>query len=347
MREATLRGQDGALARELLLQQAPLVGGALLLGFLAAGLQHGFVPGEMPWPLAGVRVSIWQIVWMGMWTGYAMALVGQAAGMFALPYSASVLQFSNPHVSPSILVLTLLNPLGAVLGFRRAGQWNTRFAGWLCAGGALGGLAGPFLRASLLADANTFRCVLGLALLIVAVQLLQKARAGLVAREAAPGAGAGRIETLGCAGAHLTIGFRGEQWTLHLGVLFAAGAAVGALSAALGLGGAFLLVPFLVIFYRLPMHVVPAATLPYAIALSAAGLFSYCVLLPLAGAAPIEPEWAWGFFAAAGGIFGAWAASKTQRYLSGPLLNAALGAICGAVGALYVIHFISSLPFGA
>ena len=93
------------------------------------------------------------------------------------------------------------------------------------------------------------------------------------------------------------------------------------------------------------MHVVPAATLPYAIALSAAGLFSYCVLLPLAGGAPIQPEWAWGFFAAAGGIFGAWLASKTQLYFPEPLLNAALGAVTGTVGALYAINFFFPLPF--
>lgn len=93
------------------------------------------------------------------------------------------------------------------------------------------------------------------------------------------------------------------------------------------------------------MHVVPAATLPYAVALSAAGLFSYCLLLPLAGAAPVQPEWAWGFFAAAGGMLGAWAASKTQLYFPEPLLNAALGAVTGVVGALYVADFLSPLPF--
>jgi len=346
VREAALRRQDSALARELLLQQAPLAGGALLLGYLAALLQHGFVPGgEAAWPLAGVRVEVWQVVWMGMWTGYAMALVGQAAGIFALPYTTSVLQFSNAHVTPSTLLLTFLNPLGALLGFHRTGQWNTRFAGWLCAGGAAGALAGPFARSALLADAAAFRFALGLCLVVAAAQLLHKAWGGLVSNQKAPGWAAARIETLAVSGARLTIGYRGERWTVNQAVLFLVGAVVGVLSSALGLGGAFLIVPFLVVFYRLPMYVVPAATLPYAVALSAAGLFSYCVLLPLAGAAPIAPEWAWGFFAAGGGIFGAWLASKTQLYFPEPVLNAALGAVTGTVGALYAINFFFPLPF--
>ena len=91
----------------------------------------------------------------------------------------------------------------------------------------------------------------------------------------------------------------------------------------------FLIVPFLVVFYGLPMYVVPAATIPYAVVLSAVGLFTYCVVLPLAGVAAIQPEWAWGFFAAAGGILGSWAGAKTQLYMPEHLLNAMLGIVTG------------------
>ena len=118
MRQASLRGQVGSIAaREFALQQAPFIAAALALGFLCAYLQHGFVPGgDQAYPLAQVRVPVWHVIWMGVWTGYTMALVGQAAGIFALPYTTSVLQFSNAHVTPSTLLLTFLNPFGALLG---------------------------------------------------------------------------------------------------------------------------------------------------------------------------------------------------------------------------------------
>jgi uncharacterized membrane protein YfcA len=338
------------VAREFLRQQAPLIAAALALGFLCAYLQHGFVPGaEQPYPLAQARVPVWHVIWMGMWTGYTMALVGQASGIFALPYTTSVLQFSNAHVTPSTLLLTFLNPIGALLGFRKTGQWNLAFAGWLCAGGVVGGLAGPFMRARLLADANAFRFALGLALAFVGAQLLHKAVGGFIAGGTAPGSGDSRlqprIETLAAGGGRLTIGYRGQSWTLNQALLFAVGAAVGVISSALGLGGAFLIVPFLVVFYRLPMYVVPAATIPYAIVLSAVGLVTYCIILPLAGSSAIQPEWAWGFFAAAGGIFGSWVAAKTQLHVPEHLLNAMLGAVTGAVGILYLINFFHPLPF--
>ena len=56
----------------------------LALGFGAAELQHGYLPGgDIAFPLAGVKVPIWHLVWMGFWTGYTMAVVGEAAGIFA------------------------------------------------------------------------------------------------------------------------------------------------------------------------------------------------------------------------------------------------------------------------
>jgi uncharacterized membrane protein YfcA len=335
-----------SMAREFLFQQAPFIAAALVLGYLTAHLQHGFVPGaDAAYPLARVQVPVWHVIWMGAWTGYAMALVGQAAGIFALPYTASVLQFSNAHLSPSTLLLTFLNPIGALLGFRRTGQWNLQFAGWLCAGGVVGGLIGPFMRAILLADAGSFRFALGLALAFVGLQLCYKALGGFAAGSKAPGGSNVRIETLSNGGGRLTIAYRGQQWTISQRLLFAVGAVVGVISSALGLGGAFLIVPFLVLFYGLPVYVVPAATIPYAIVLSAVGLFTYCIVLPLAGLAAIQPEWAWGFFAAAGGIFGSWLAAKTQLFMPEHLLDAMLGTVTGAIGLVYVLGFFIDLPF--
>jgi hypothetical protein len=151
------RRMGNRIIHEFFGQQLALIAGLLLCGFIAAYLQYGYIPGSSrPFPVAGVRIAVWHLVWMGVWTGYSMALVGQAAGIFALPYSTSVLQFSNPHVTPTMLVLTLFNPVGALLGFRRSGQWNLDLAAAVCAGGVVGGVIGPFLRATVLANGNTF-----------------------------------------------------------------------------------------------------------------------------------------------------------------------------------------------
>lgn len=84
---------DGFLAqnpllREFLRDQVPMITVVFGLGLLAAHLQYGFVPGsDVAFPIAGVRVPIWHLVWMGFWTGYLMAIVGGASGIFSLPYT--------------------------------------------------------------------------------------------------------------------------------------------------------------------------------------------------------------------------------------------------------------------
>lgn len=338
-----------SLAREFWLEQVPLIAGALMLGMIAAYAQHGFLPGaERAFPVAEVRVPVWHLVWMGVWTGYTMAVVGEAAGIFALPYSMSILQFVNPHVTPSTQLLTFLNPFGALLGFRRSGQWNLKFAAAVCLGGAAGGIIGPFLRSSLLAAADVFHFAVGVALAIAGVHLCYAAFHAPGKRTPAPSRDAYRHKvsiTSRVAGTRIHVSFGEQHWDLSMFVLFGVGAGVGMFASALGVGGGFLLVPIFASLYALPMYVLVAATIPYVIVLSAVGLFTYNVVLPAFGSPAIAPEWAWGFFAAAGGIFGSWAASKTQMYVPEHFLKLMLGGVTGIVGTLYVIDFFYALPF--
>ena len=153
------------------------------------------------------------------------------------------------------------------------------------------------------------------------------------------------IETISRGGSRLTIAFWDVTWTVSLPVLFVTGALVGVISAALGVGGGFLLVPIFAAIYGLPMYVLVAATIPYVIVLSAVGLFTYGVIVPAFTGVTIQPEWAWGFFAAAGGIFGSWCAAKTQRFVPEHFLKAMLGGITAVAGTLYVIDFFFTLPF--
>lgn len=337
-----------SVAREFLFQQVPLIAGALLLGVIAAYLQHGFLPGgDRAFPVAEVRVPVWHLVWMGVWTGYTMAVVGEAAGIFALPYSMSILQFVNPSVTPSTQLLTFLNPFGALLGFRRSGQWNLKFAAAVCIGGAVGGLIGPFLRSGLLAAADVFHVAVGIALAIAGVHLCYAAFHAPAKRT--PVAADAYREKVSIqarvSGMRVLVSFREQSWDLNMLALFGVGAGVGMFAAALGVGGGFLLVPIFASLYGLPMYVLVAATIPYVIVLSAVGLLTYNFILPAFGSAPIAPEWAWGFFAAAGGIFGSWAASKTQMFVPEHFLKLMLGGVTGIVGTLYIINFFYPLPF--
>jgi uncharacterized protein len=342
-------------------QQVPIVAALLVAGFATAFWQYGYIPGgERPFPLAGVRVPVWHLIWMGVWTGYTMALVGQAAGIFALPYSTSVLQFSNAHVTPTMLVLTLFNPVGALLGFRRGGQWNLDLAAAVCAGGFVGGVVGPFFRATVLANPEAFRATLGVALALFGLQLCYRAlrdyrtfgrRVGL---RFLPSAGETpgdfnserfAIHTTFRSFTRVGVRFGSEERDLANGWLFVLGLGVGIFSSALGVGGGFLLVPIFATVWRLPIYIMVAATIPYTVVLSLVGIITFIFVLPMFAIAAIEPEWSWGFFSAAGGVFGSWWASKTQLRVPEHHLGMMLGSVTGLAGLLYVLSATGTLPF--
>ena len=225
------------------------------------------------------------------------------------------------------------------------------------AGGGIGRQTVRFLRSSLLAAKDVFHLAVGFALAIAGVHLCYAAfartrRAAAVAAAAGP-AKAGiqdayrqRVSIAArITGSRVVVSFRDQQWNLSMITMFVVGTVVGMFASALGVGGGFLLVPIFASLYRLPMYVLVAATIPFVIVLSAVGLFTYNFILPAFGSPPIAPEWSWGFFAAAGGIFGSWAASKTQMYVPEHFLKLMLGSVTGIVGVLYVTNFFYPLPF--
>ena len=357
------------LLKEFVRDQTPMILGVYLLAVAAAYVQHGFLPGaDRAFPIAGVRVPIWHLVWMGFWTGYTMGLVGEASGIFSLPYSMSVLQFTDVAVSPTSLITTFLNPFGALLGFWRGRQWNLDLALWLCIGAILGSPIGPFIRVFLLKDPVPFKAVIGLALFLMAIHLFLQITPGYLRKTARQRAfkekfdammkkrlEAGRapsglpsdfkIVTLERSFKRIRIGYWGEEQSFSTPVMLLIGFIVGVVASALGVGGGFMLVPILVTFFGLPMYVLVAATIPFVITLSVTGLISYTVTLPMLTGVTTAPDWSFGLFVASGAILGAWVASKTQKYIPEVYLKPMLGTVTGLVGMLYIINYFWRLPF--
>ncbi len=358
-----------SLGAEFLREQAPIIVAVFGLGVAASYLQHGFlVGGERPFPLAGVPVPLWHLLWLGFWTGYTMALVGEATGIFSLPYSMSILRFDNVHVSPTNLVITVINPLGALLGFRRTGQWNLDFALWPCLGTLIGSQVGPYLRVTYLSDPVPFKALVGLALFWLGCHLVweitpwylrgretqrlfterfrARAREMAAAGQFPSGIPEGsRIETLERGWRRIRIGFLGQEWTLSVPVLFLLGIGVGVVASTLGVGGGFLMTPLLVTLFKLPMYVIVAATIPFVMLQSIVGLVSYMLVLPALTGHFEQPEWAFGFFTASTAVFGAWLAAKTQRFVPEAYLKLVAGVVTGLGGLLYLINYFVPLPF--
>lgn len=339
-----------SVRREFFGRVLPVTIGLLMAGVVASYLQHGFlIGGTAGVPLAGpgCHPALMHLLALGFFAGYSMALVGGAGGLVSLPYNMSVLHFVTPHVSPTVQLETFLNPFGALLGFRRQGQASRDFATPLCAGAVVGALIGPFIRLFALDNPTPFKAVVGCALLFVGGRMLRRVASRSAQPSVAPRSATAepvRIRTLERTWRTLHLEFDGESRRLFVPGLVAVGGFVGIVATILGVGGGFLLVPILAEFYRLPMRVIVAASIPFVIVLSAVGLFTFNVGLPLLTGHRLETEWAWGFFTGASAFLGAWCATHSQRHIPERALRLLLGSCSAIVGLLYVLAYLGVSP---
>lgn len=339
------------LRHEILYEQAPIFLCVLSLAFFASNWQHDIsVLSANAFPLANVSASLWHLIAAGFVTGYATALVGQGAGILILPYQMSVLHFTAASVTPTTLLITLINPIGALLGFIRSRQINWLLAFYVCLGGVLGSVAGSAIRVTLLADPQVFKAAIGLMLTVTGIQLLgvslKRYRQEGIGKAGQAAANGGErtlaVETLFHHWRTITVGAEGSRWSFAPWLLVAIGFAVAVFSSAVGIGGGVLLVPIFTLAYALPMSVIVAISIPYVIVMSLASILSYALVLPLLGQTWLTPELSWGLLVAAGGITGSWCASKSQRFLPETGLQLVLGVMTLCIGASYAIGLIGS-----
>ena len=301
----------------------------------------------MAFPIAGVAVSIGHLLTMGFVTGYVMALVGQASGLFSLAYSVSVLQFTGIAVSPTSLVTTFINPFGALLGYWRNRQWNIDLALWLCVGAVVGSPLGPLIRVYWLSEPEPFKVLIGVILVFMSVYLWielapwYRRRVARVQAKSSHTPDDGAITTLQHSLTHITLRYAGQVATFSVPGLFFWGFAIAIIGATLGIGGGFLLVPLLAIVYRLPMVVIVAASIPYVIVMSLTGLLSYLYVLPWLTGISTQADWAFGLFVGCGALVGAWVAAKTQRAIPERGLKLLLAIVTAAAGLFYVMRSLS------
>jgi hypothetical protein len=295
----------------------------------------------MPFDLPALVVSPWLPVAWGLLVGLVFSLVGAAGGILASFGLISVIGLADPNqVKPMAPALTLATPLVAVPMYHRQCRVVLPLALALGFGGIAGALIGSSLSMRYLADLNLFRPVFAFLALGIAAQLAWSLRpAGRHQPHTARAAAA--FEGLAVTGAEpCTVGVRSRHWSplraeFEFGeehfryrpwVALAVGMGIAVLSSALGVGGGFLLVPFMALVLHLPMFVVAGTAALAIFVSSAASIANYMVLgvrldLPLLG------------LMLAGTVAGAWLGPRVSRYfrerwlrilLTGVLLGIAL-----------------------
>ncbi|MCB1339339.1 MAG: sulfite exporter TauE/SafE family protein [Maritimibacter sp.] len=274
------------------------------------------------------------LAWGGL-VGIVFSAIGAAGGILTSFGLITLFAVADPNaVKPMTQIVVLATALTFVPGYLRRGAIVPTLGLLLGLGGIIGAWAGSTISARYLADMATFRPLFGLLTLAVAAQIgwkLWRHWQGTRAGTAAPmqpfiGGVTGTVLRLGC----MCFTYAGQRYRVPVLSPLAAGAAISFTAALFGVGGGFLLVPYMASVIAMPMHIIPATTaIPIfmSLAVSVSNFMSRGAAIDWPVLAPLV----------VGAIIGALLGPWINKRLPNAALQAVMGLIVLAIGVKYLL----------
>ena len=299
----------------------------------------------MVFDVSGISISPWVPLAWGILVGLVFSLVGAGGGIIASFGLISVLGLTDANLlKPMAQMLTIASPLVAVPSYHKQRRLVLGLAALLGAGGVVGALIGSTLSMNYLGELRTFKPVFGAFVLLIALQLVWRLATLKRSSDSSGGRAAAAYERRVRNG-HLpaTLGvnqfrFSAGRFEFHFGnecfrynpwYPFLVALGIAMISSTLGVGGGFLLVPFMSIALGLPMTIV-AGTSALAILVSSIASISNYVLLGVRLDVPLLA------LLLAGTMAGSYVGPRLSQYLNEAWLKVVLAGVLLVISIHYL-----------
>jgi len=215
----------------------------------------------------GIEVNPFLLFLWSFLSGLVFSTVGAAGGIlagvghisiFGIPYANSV------KLMNQILILT--STLVSVPAYLRQKRVVLILGLLLGAGSIIGAILGSTLSYKFLPDLKSYKPLFGLFTLLVSLRIFydtfhkEKREAMKALERDIREAGGSDLRVRSISMQSIELEFLGRNYSVSLFSPVLAGLSVAILSSALGVGGGFLLVPFMVSMMKLPMFLVPGTS---------------------------------------------------------------------------------------
>ncbi|WP_088189210.1 sulfite exporter TauE/SafE family protein [Desulfosporosinus sp. FKA] len=300
--------------------------------------------------IAGVTVNpIVVIIWMAF-VGFVFSTIGAAGGILAGVGHITIFGMKKANViKPMNQILTLVSPIISTPLYLRERRLVIPAAVSLGVGGIIGALLGSWLSHTYLKEMASYQPVFGLITFVIAGRMWyemtpkfrekqQKVKKATKAFEAKVKElkAAGKMSEIKEIGVNFsemgiknTFTFAGETFRYNTIAPFLAGVFVAIISAALGVGGGFLLVPFLSSALGFPMFIVAGTSTMSIVISSLTSISNYLRMgskldLPMVG------------FELIGILVGSYLGPILSKYIKGIYLKGFLAVVLTYIGIGYV-----------
>ena len=271
----------------------------------------------------------------GILVGVVFSTIGAAGGILTSFGLITLFGFVEPNsVKPMTQLVVLVSALTFVPGYLRRSAVVIPLGLLLGAGGLIGAYVGSTVSSLYLSDMKTFRPLFGVLTLVIAAQTIWKLLPARN-RDCDPDARAGRVagakvSRLSVSTRELGFSYGARNFQVAVWSPVLAGAIISLTASIFGVGGGFLLVPYMSTLLGMPMHIIPAtAAIAIFISLSVSiGNFLFLgasiefgVLIPLC----------------VGTVLGAVAGPQINKAMKNSWLQAIMALIVTGIGLKYIL----------
>lgn len=304
----------------------------------------------MEFQVAGVTVNPVVLILWSIFVGYVFSTIGAAGGILAGVGHISVFGMKNANmVKPMNQMLTLVSPIIAAPLYFKERRLVVPAAIALGLGGIAGALLGSWLSHTYLPDMKSYKPFFGIITAFIALRMWQEMLPSVQAKqknvkkanqafeakvkELKASGKMNQIKEIGVnfsqTGISNTFTFGGETFKYNALSPFIAGFIVAIISAALGVGGGFLLVPYLTSILGFPMFIVAGTSVLSILVSSATSIGNYIKMGSSLDFSMLS-------FELVGVIVGSYLGPVFSKYIKAQYLKIFLAVILTYIGIGYI-----------
>ena len=305
----------------------------------------------MHFEVAGITVNPVMLILWSIITGFVFSAVGAAGGILAGMGHITVFGMKNANmIKPMNQVLTTVTPIISTPLYLREKRLVVPVSIMLALGGILGALLGSKLSHTYLKDMANYQMVFGLLTYFIACRLWyeitpkfrEKQKKVKQAtkkfeqkvKELKAAGKINEIKEIGVNFQKIGVGtnvftFGGEKFEFKAWMPFAAGFLVAIISASMGVGGGFLLVPFVSSVLGFPMFIVAGTVTLSILITSATSVINYISM-------GSTIDWALLSWEIIGIVIGSYIGVKISKQIKAVYLKGLLAVILTYIGTKYV-----------
>lgn len=287
--------------------------------------------------ISGVETWWWLPFIVSFVVAGSCSLAGLSGAFLLLPFQMSVLGYTSLGVSATNHLYNSIAILGGVYRLWREGRLLWPLAVLLIIGTLPGVLLGVWVRMYWMHDIQVFKIFVGLVLLFIALNLMRDSWRKLRRHESFEVRCIDwriKEQALGLQG--ISFVFNGQNYHYGIYGFLVLALVVGMIGGIYGIGGGAIIAPFIVVFYRIPVYALAAATLLATMATSVLGVIFFVAIASL-GKEPVGPDWFLGIIMGLGGFAGVYLGARMQHLVKEKYLRLLLLAVLLYVSISYLV----------